>query len=80
MFATQTRHVFQPHYFKRLKINIPLFFRFSGTGGLHFYDNGSFYRFLLMGDLCFLWKKAGGRDIIILFRNRFNHADFAEDT
>ena len=38
MFATQTRHVFQPRYFKRLKINIPLLFGFRG---LRFYDNGS---------------------------------------
>ena len=38
MFAKQTRRVFQPRYFKRLKINFPLFFGFLG---LHFYDNGS---------------------------------------
>ncbi len=38
MFATQTRRVFQPRYFKRLKINIPLLFGFRG---LRFYDNGS---------------------------------------
>ena len=36
MFATQTRRVFQPRFFKRLKINLPYIFRFSGTGGCAF--------------------------------------------
>ena len=36
MFATQTRRVFQPRYFRRLKINLPLFF---GLWGLR---DGSF--------------------------------------
>ncbi len=31
-------HQLMMRYFKRLKINIPLFFGFLG---LHFYDNGS---------------------------------------
>ena len=40
MFATQTRRVFQLHYFKRLKKNF-LYFSVFGDWGLLFYDNGA---------------------------------------